>query len=204
MSNFLSPNDYEIFKKFMTTVKCTSKDSEHNEYMTECTAPAVNFDKVVKSYCKNICISTVGSNDALVFHPNDTVTFIEFKNGHINNPEQQRKLLKKIYDSIVIFTDITGKTISDTRNFLNYILVYNERKNPDNTNPKIKYRASKSRDEIDKILLGYGKETHIKYGLEFLKGYCFKEVNTYTQNEFEELYIKKLKKAQKRRNNYGI
>lgn len=185
-------NDFEIFQNNTSSMKQTSKDDANNEYMTECNKEVVNFDKVVKNYCGNICVSSVDSNDALIVSENgQTATFIEFKNGYVNK-KTQYKLLKKIYDSILVFTDITNKGISSTRQFLNYILVYNEEKNPDESNPKTEYRESKSRDEIDKVLLGYGNETHIKYGLEFLKGYCFKEVNTYTKSEFEELFVSNL------------
>lgn len=185
-------NDYEIFKNNTSSMKQTSKDDANNEYMTECTKQVVNFDKVVKNYCGNAGISSVDSNDALIVSTDDnTVTFIEFKNGYIDK-KTQYELLKKIYDSMLVFTDITNESVSSTRQFLNYILVYNGEKNPDKANPKTEYRESKSRDEIDKTLLGYAKETHIKYGLEFLKGYCFKEVNTYTKSEFEELLVSSL------------
>ena len=180
-------NEYDIFRNNTSTMKQISRDDANNEYMTESTKMAVNFDKVVIDYCP-----LVDSNDALVIHTDDNIaTFIEFKNGYINKTTQH-KLLKKIYDSLLIFADVTSKNISSTRNFLNYILVYNEKKNIDKTNPKTEYRESESRDEIDRILLGYGNETHIKYGLESLKGYCFKEVNTYTKSEFENLFVSNL------------
>lgn len=186
-------NDYDIFRNNITSMKKASKDDANNEYMTECQKPVINFDKVVENYCKGIHISIVGSNDALVIHEDgDTATFIEFKNGRINDTASRNKILKKIYDSLLIFSDITNKNISETRKHMNYILVYNDVKNCDDSNPKTEYRECESRDEIDKILLGYGKETHIKYGLEFLKGYCFKNVNTYTKSEFEELFVKNL------------
>lgn len=186
-------NDYDIFRCNITSMKKASKDDANNEYMTECQKPVINFDKVVKNYCKGIHVSIVGSNDVLVIHEDgNTATFIEFKNGRINDTGSRNEILKKIYDSLLIFSDITNKNISETRKYMNYILVYNEAKNCDAANPKTEYRECESRDEIDKILLGYGKETHIKYGLEFLKGYCFKNVNTYTKNEFEELFVKNL------------
>ena len=180
--------DYEILQNNTTTMKRASFDDANREYMTECNERVINFDKVVKNYCRNIHVSSVDSNDALVARiDGDVLTFIEFKNGYINK-DTQKKLLKKIYDSILIFSDIVGENISSIRQFLNYILVYNEEKN--DNNPKTNYCESQSRDEIDKILLGYGREKHIKYGLEFLKGYCFKEVDTYAKDEFEELFVK--------------
>lgn len=185
-------NDYEIFQSNTSSLKQASKDDANNVYMTECDKEIINFDKVVKSYCREARVSSVDSNDALVIsNDGETAVFIEFKNGYVNN-KTQYKLLKKIYDSMFVFTDITNENISSTRQYLNYILVYNEEKNADESNPKTEYRESKSRDEIDRILLGYGKETHIKYGLEFLKGYCFKDVYTYTKHEFEELFVSKM------------
>lgn len=183
-------NDYEIFCANMSTLKKTSKDDANNEYMTECKKTVVNFDDVVKNYCKEKKISSVDSNDAMYLSDSGNVTFIEFKNGYLDN-KTRHKLLKKIYDSLLIFNDITGKNISYTKEFISYILVYNEKKNCGHTNQKSKYCVSESRDMIDKTLLEYGDEKYIKSGLEFLKGYCFKEVDTYTESEFEELFVKK-------------
>lgn len=140
-------NDYDIFKNNTSTLKQTSKDDANNEYMTESAETVVNFDKTVKEYCNALHIPTVSSNDALVFRTdNNTVTFIEFKNGYIKDAVTQQKLLKKIYNSLLIFADVTGESISSTRQYLNYILVYNEEKNTDETNPKTEYRESKSQD----------------------------------------------------------
>lgn len=173
-------------------MKQTSKDITNNEYMTNCVKDVINFDEVVYSYCKKAGVSTVDSNDALVISQDgETVTFIEFKNGYVDN-KMRYKLLKKIYDSVFIFTDITKETISSTRQFLSYILVYNENNNSDKPNPKTEYRESKSRDEIDRTFLKYANEKHIKYGLEVLKGYCFKDVSTYSKSEFEELFVSTL------------
>ena len=75
-------------------------------------------------------------------------------------------------------------------------MVYNEDKdkdnNEDNVDPNTEYRESKSRYKIDKTLLKFGKEPYIKFGLKFFKDYCFKNVNTYTKDEFEILFVNKL------------
>lgn len=78
-------NYFKIFQNNTSSMKQTSKDDANNEYMTECNKEVVNFDKVVKNYCKNICVSPVDSNDALIVSENgQTATFIEFKNGYVN------------------------------------------------------------------------------------------------------------------------
>lgn len=183
-------NIFDIFKNSTSTIRQISKDDSNNEYMTDCNLMAINFDKVSKKYCKNLSLFSVESNDALFALKNGKcTTFIEFKNGYIDKTTQY-KLVKKIYDSMLVFMDVTKTNISETRDFLNYILVYNENKNADN--PKTEYHESESRDFIDKTILEYGKEVHIKYGLDFFKGYCFKEVNTYTKKEFENLFVSKL------------
>lgn len=65
--------------------------------------------------------------------------------------------------------------------------MYNEQKNKTNVaDPKTNIQISESRDQIAKDLMKLGRTNHIKYGLEIFKNYCFKDVYTYTKDEFEE------------------
>ena len=98
-------------------MKQTSKDKTNNEYMTESTKTVVIFDKVARKYCKNSHISPLSSNDALIVSSDgNSATFIEFKNGRIDN-KTQYELLKKNYDSILILTDIVNQNISTTKQY---------------------------------------------------------------------------------------
>ena len=93
-----------------------------------------------------------------------------------------------------MLTDIIGENISYTRKHLNYILVYNETKNTDDENIDVKtaVQESQAREEISKSVFRLAKERKILFGLERFKGYCFKEVATYTKTEFEQEFVAKL------------
>ena len=54
---------------------------------------------------------------------------------------------RKIYDSVLIFNDLSHSLISETREKLEYILVYNEDKIQDNNGQQNNHN-SKNRDEI--------------------------------------------------------
>lgn len=185
-------NSYRIFKDNFTTLKRTSKDDGSGDrvYMTECDLRVVNFDKVMAKYAANAGISSPCSNDALcINNENDRLTFIEFKNGKIKS----YNLDLKIYDSLLVFTDIIKAGIDFTRKEMDYILVYNEEKNPlEKTEDSVEYyiNDSESRCDIAKILLAKVGKEFIRFGLSKFKGYCFKDVHTYSKNEFEEKFVK--------------
>ena len=183
--------NYEILKKHKTTLKETSKDNHNGAsvYMTNSVLEVINFDDVKSEYCNPLSLAEIPkSNDALYINSTTDATFIEFKNGVFDNPKIY-SVRKKIYDSLLILFDIIGKNISFTREHMDYILVYNETKNPD---PKKRYNPSTSRDEIDSKLLGFAGERKINFGLDKFQGYCFRNVYTYTEDEFENEFVKKL------------
>ena len=146
--------DFEIFKNNKTSLKETSKDNHDGTdiFMTESTLSVVNFDAVKNDYIKGLQVTeTPASNDALYLDDFGEYYFIEFKNGVIDKAKIFAIRLK-IFDSLLIFTDIIGRGVSYTRNNLSYILVYNEGKNlPDNVEGDI--QVSPSREAIAKILL---------------------------------------------------
>ncbi len=173
-----------------TTLKATSYDKNNDVYMVESQQPAVDFDKVKEDYIKNLKLSvTPKSNDALLWENNGRIFFVEFKNGDLRT--ERFSLSKKIYDSVLIFTDLTNSSISDMRNSVEYVLVYNF-----NVNTKFIQKsredAEKTRSEDEeKIILGtelmkLGEEEFILCDLEKFQNYCFKSVHTYTVSQFQE------------------
>lgn len=187
---------YKIFNDNMSTFKDTSLD-KHNKnekslYMTESTLSVVNFDDVKDEYIKELRLKeTPKSNDALYFDNFGNVIFVEFKNGYMDKVKQFG-VRKKIYDSSLIFTDIVGIGISKMRQYVEYILVYNEKTNPETIEEKEKYvQNSPSFDNIAKAIRGFGKEEYIGFGIDIFKNYCFKDVHTYTEAEFEK-FLKQL------------
>lgn len=187
-------DSYPIFADNRSTLKETSLDNRDGKavYMTESSLPAIDFDGVKEGYVKDLGLSeTPRSNDALFEDGEGGLVFAEFKNGHMDRPTQFA-VRKKIYDSVLIFTDITSTRISDLRKAVKYILVYNESANRDNRSDeeltKKNSRAvqpSSSFDCFAKMVSRYADEEYICFGLRIFQKYCFKEVHTFTVDEFE-------------------
>lgn len=98
--------------------------SENNgAYMIESDIEAIHFDEVKTLYAKKYKLKKrPTSNDAL-FQVGDKIYFVEFKNGNVKH--ELNDIERKIYDSLFLFCDITDQHISDTRQYMTYILVYN-------------------------------------------------------------------------------
>jgi len=190
--------DYKIFSKNSSSLKKTSKndaDKKSIVYMTSSKINVIDFDGVKNDYIANLKLSdTPKSNDAL-FAGKAELFFIEFKNGNMKN--ELYKVKRKIFDSLLIFTDIVCKGVSYTRQKVNYILVYNK----ENSKEYIESLRNKlEKDEVhdarnyDKIMNSLSQFANIEldiFGLrnQFEKLY-FKEVYTYTEQEFEEKFVK--------------
>ena len=192
---------YDIFRHQATSLKETSSDDRNKKeeaYMTESDREAVDFDKVKAEYIEGLGLHEIPkSNDALLDDGRGTLVFVEFKNGLINSAEQFA-IRKKIYDSVLIFSDITSMGISKTREIMKYILVYNETRNMTNHSDSqlakknaLSVQPSPSFDTFAKTISGYAKEEYVYFGLRMFEKYCFKEVHTFTEAEFES-YLESL------------
>ena len=162
-----------------STLKKTSKD-DNNKYMTNSNLQVIDFDCLKDKYTGKIEFKGLGvkSNDALFIQDRNYV-FIEFKNGETKNIKEF-ELHKKIYDSVFIFCDIFDKTLKDTRKELDYILVANF--------------SNKERNDkilLNNLLKSINIEERLIMGLRNFKGYCFRNVHTYSKEEFEEKFVKK-------------
>lgn len=184
-----------------STLKQTSKDDNNEEYMTESTIKVINFDSVGgDKYSKNNRLNIqLKTNDVLFLHNNKKYTFIEFKNGKLLDKTNKIDIKKlkdielKILNSLFALGDIEEKSLSSLKEITDYVLVYNEEKNTPNERNSI--------SEIGNYFINQGnissektkteKEEIICFGLEKFKGYCFKNVHTYSKEEFEEKFVKK-------------
>ena len=184
-------NNIPIFKDNMTTFKETSydKDGKEPRYMTNSEIQVINFDKVKNWYIKDMFLSsTPCSNDALYIGKDNKIFFVEFKNGAL---EKNKKMIfnvyNKIYDSLLIFNDIVHQNISFCRENLYFILVYNESKNS--------YEECETKQEdspkamISKLIHNKAKKKFVRFGLDNFEKIYFKEVFTYTESEFENLFL---------------
>lgn len=175
------------------TMKETSFDSDNKEYMTESTLEVVNFDGLKDQFVRtlnNKSKKLLCSNDALFFSSEDEIFMIEFKNGKIDK-NTIYNLFWKNFDSILIYLHYDLHDIKTIKSKLNYILVYNEEKNSTEEGTTDSISQSNSRVKIGQTLASKAKNNFILFGLNYFKGYTFKEVYTLTETEFEELFLKK-------------
>jgi hypothetical protein len=170
----------KIFENHKTTLKKASEDSHGGArmFMTDSLVDVINFDAVKDEYVRNLKVSeTPKSNDVLFFHDDGDIYFIEFKNGKIDR-KQACEIRLKIFDSLLIFTDIISKGVSFTREELNYILVYNEEKNP--------------KEAPGKHFSKKGNKEFISFDLARFKRLYFKNVFTYTEKKFETCFVSRI------------
>lgn len=185
-------DDYPLFciKASLKNLSLDDSDPNDIQYMTESELQAVDFDKVKEEYERSLGLVSdhADSVDAIMCTP-ESIVFIEFKNGKMKS--ERAKVKTKMRDSLLIFGGITGKTITYTRQHVDYILVYNESKNPlPNQLTRDVEQDSPSKRFIAKHLAQKGKQEFILYDLERFKQLYFREVHTYTQHEFETFLAK--------------
>ena len=184
-----------------STLKQTSKDDNNEEYMTESTIKVINFDSVGgDKYSKNNRLNIqLKTNDVLFLHNNKKYTFIEFKNGKLLDKTNKIDIKKlkdielKILNSLFILGDIEEKSLSSLKEITDYVLVYNEEKNTPNERNSISEIGNYfiNQGDISSEKIKTEKEEIICFGLEKFKGYCFKNIHTYSKEEFEEKFVKK-------------
>jgi hypothetical protein len=195
----------DMLKKYnSSSLKDTSKDNE--EYMTNSEKiKVINFDNLSKKgYSKMLRLKGQSfpfkTNDALYLDvENNKFIFIEFKNGSFSANEKNFKekelpqLELKIIGSMYILQEITGKSFKELREITDYILVYNKEKNPHVFSAVDMGNYIANLGTLNNKKITNPKEG-ISFGLEKFKGYCFQNVNTYSKEEFEEKFVKKIEK----------
>ena len=189
----LDIHNIEILRSSVCSLKETSKSDPDGSvfYMTESLLDVVNFDVVKDKYIAALAVPEAPkSNDAFYASEAGEMYFIEFKSGVISR-EKTFEIRLKIFDSLLILTDIAKVDISDTRQSLSYILVYNETKNPRIENEKEELQVSPSRTEIAKHISKKGQKEFIRFSLERFQTLYFKNVFTVTEEEFEDKFVKK-------------
>ena len=162
--------DYEILERNQKTLRELSRDTNDKGgsfYMTGSDMLAVDFDKVKEIYERKNGTSgqNASSVDALIYE-GDNIYFVEFKNGDMKT--QKAKVKEKLRDSLLIFGDITHRNISFTRQNSEFVLVYNEEKNPlPNQYTKGMVSNSSSRIKIAKHIAQKANTEFILYIFSF-------------------------------------
>lgn len=178
-------DDYAEFRQHIEKLKMLSLDDSspsNPQYMTDSEKTAVDFDMVKRCYANRFGVSEdrICSVDGL-FSAENSLVFVEFKNGAV----ERRNVKDKIRDSLLIFCDITHETISFTRQNVEFVLVYNEEKNPLPNQYTKGIQASGSRRYISKRLAQMGGTEIVLFDLDRYNTLYFKKVHTYSQEEFE-------------------
>ena len=173
------------FLSHLAPIKRTSLDSDNNVYMIEDDTIVVNFDDVVKEYGARCGASFARSVDAFCCDDTGACCFIEFKNGKLDKGKMF-EIKQKVYDSLLILSDITDLTLKDYRDKLELILVYNEEKNPNLFNAFPAPSNSPALHKLANELARQGNKTFEGEGLESFEQYCFKKVRKMTVDEFGE------------------
>lgn len=153
--------------------------------MTELEVPVIDFDNVKEQYLQSIGCQdeSLTSVDALLSKANCNV-FIEFKNGSLAKKEVRLGIYSKIQDSLLVLCDITDSHISQLRQCMDFVLVYNEEKNQSKSN--------KGKDYINDRLMKLGGEEFVRFGMKRYDGVYFRKVHTYNVEKFKK-YILKVK-----------
>lgn len=181
----------DILNHAMCSLRDTSKDNHDGNdiFLTDSMISVVNFDEVKNEYVKELKAKEVpSSNDALYANGKD-LFFIEFKAGDV--PRKVFDIRRKIFESLLIFTDIVNVGISYTRANMSYILVYNEEKNPLSEKEQREMQNSQSRVDIGTYFWEKkAKKHYIRFDLERFERLYFKNVYTVTQTEFEKRFVR--------------
>lgn len=186
-------NDVKIFEDNICTLKEASKDNHAGEdvYMTSSTLPVVNFDSVKKAYAKPLSPVEMPKSVDAFYDAGGDMYLIEFKNGKVHDNEIYEVRLK-IFDSLLILTDILNIRVSETRKNLNFILVYNEQKNLSEENKTdCGMQESPSRVRIAKNVHDKAGKNFIQFNFERFKTLYFKDVFTVTATEFDNRFANK-------------
>ncbi|WP_353093793.1 hypothetical protein [Tissierella praeacuta] len=184
----------DIFSNNKSTLKETSKDDADKKdikYMTNSGIEVIDFDGVKNDYIKDLKLKYTPKSNDVLYKSKDELYFIEFKNGNMD--KEIHNVRRKIFDSLLILTDIISKGISYTRENLNYILVYNKEYSVSHKKKLDKSEVQDARglDRISSSLNQLAKLESDPFKLrEHFKNLYFKKVHTYTAEEFEEKFVK--------------
>jgi hypothetical protein len=175
-----------MLDKFSDTLQKTSKDRNNKEYMTFCQQDVVNVDSLKNYLTKELSLpEEPKSCDALYLTPEKELFLIEFKNGKLID-EKNHDLNEKIFESLLIVSEKISETIGFMRENISFILVYNKNK----LHRKIqKGNENTGVRRVDNHIFRKAHDHLIRFELRRFKKLYFKDVFTYSTEEFESEFV---------------
>lgn len=172
-----------IFADKFEPLKILSKDDNDQAnitYMVDSEQPAINFDKVKDCYAKLFESTQAPSSVDAILMIKNGLAFVEFKNGKLNN-EEKRNINFKLRDSLLMFCDIMRCTLKRTRLMVDFVLVYNQEKNPSS--------KTSSYQNIENYVGNLANERIARFQLAKYRGIYFRNIYTVSVADFNE-YLK--------------
>lgn len=175
-------------KGWIVSFKEASKDQE--DFMSHSLRNVINFDQVSKRHNKiHRYGERLASNDALYVTEQGDFYFIEFKNGALTHSQKDKSkdyvkeenLKSKVYCSLAIALDLKfADSFKAFKEKFHYILVYNKDKLGSPSNTKID-------DDVQEL-----SKANLQLPIVKEFEWIFKESLSYTKEEFEMEFIKKI------------
>ena len=138
----------------VSTWKECSCDSTNNVSMIDSDEQIINFDQVKTQYLNELKVSEECSPSV------DAIG---------------EDLRNKLFGSLLIFNDITGGTLEDTRKNVDYIVVYNP-----------EYKNFSSKDEIAFNKARIGRQKCPLLGVDRFPGFCVRNAYLINMKAFEK------------------
>lgn len=159
------------FKECLQPLREISRDSQNNNIMMDSPDRFYSFDKIAQCIYKGQ--NKPKSPDMIIFK-NDSVIFVEFKNGKIHSSDKDKIKLKAIEGGFIVFHKVISKYKNVTFEEIfklkkSYVLVYNIEKKP----------AHYIHDHIN--------SKDIRFGLAIYEGTFFHSVRTVSPEEFSQI-----------------
>lgn len=183
--------EHQLYSCYITRLREASYDKSNNEYLSESVLPVLNFDEMVAGYASALSIPCPSSADAFFCASDEEGWLIEFKNGVVDR-RNRHSLEKKIYDSVLVLADITGKPIEECRGKLTFVLVLNREKNTKHLKEVTAPSDSKALSAFACMLSEKGGKRFIPYGLGKFQNYILKDIIVVDDKDFDSVLLKDL------------
>ncbi len=174
----------------------TSQDPSNNQTLSSLNTRAVNMDAAKRLWLNgcNASDHTLKSSDALLTIGN-TVYLIEFKAGIRNVNAQtpknvhEHEIREKMLSSILMLSDLTGRTCKEMRGHIEYLYVLSSQ---NNMHAHMRRKSQKKQCGADEHEIA-GKERSVDTFLYKYKGVFFREAHVLSGTGFDRFIREQLR-----------